>query len=751
MMKSPRAKKSSENYLIDLNDYDIIRNINTGGFGAINLVQNKKNGKEYAAKTNLIPNKSQNKLFISREVRILIHIQHLTIIQFRGFSYVDFNGNKNITILMDYMKEGSLANLIDLESKSLLPSNYDNTNRQIILVGIARGMMLLHNRCVIHRDLKPENILLDSDFRPRITDFGLSKFFDPHHSMTMSMANTGTAAYMAPEVINSDHFNTKADVYAFGILMYEVIGGKRAYEDLLHGKKRLNEFQLKMKVIEGLRPEFDFPIKKGLKKMIEKCWSKDPKERPTFEEIFKKLSLSNEDYFLEFEENHEEPKITDNDDDDEDEDDDDVFSKRFCLEGVDEGKLLDYVDEIKKDHSADDIQKEELLNVIDVLNTKIKKMDETISEKAAEISSLKAQLSKVAEMEKTIKNQAAKISSLEAILSGTSGSSSSGVDNVARSQISSIQQKLGNLFRIEESLKGPGILSTLNGMQKTPFDKLFIASQSSCDIYSLLVPDTEDILGTPNDGNFYFEIELETSIEINGVRVFTATWDFPKSFDIAVDGKTVNSVKEAKDLNGKFKDMTFNFSPVQCKKVRFTQTGPNWDKGTNYLHIKGFELLSTEEKYSKGVFATLVGQSENKDPHKCPVIISATYCDYSKFYTLNPPCNVYTLNKNNSWFQVEMTKGMAVLTGFRLERTDPNKLRSYKVICADDSNKLESSWITLIEIEEKTENEHKQLDIYKFLHPSPPVRFVRLVSTGQTWSNNLEFKFLHFDLFGVYF
>lgn len=81
-------------YLINLNDYDIVRNINHGGFGIINLVKNKKTNEKYAAKTNLIQNKTQNKFFISREVRILAQIQHLTIIQFRGFSYVDFHGEK---------------------------------------------------------------------------------------------------------------------------------------------------------------------------------------------------------------------------------------------------------------------------------------------------------------------------------------------------------------------------------------------------------------------------------------------------------------------------------------------------------------------------------------------------------------------------------------------------------------------------------------------------------------------------------
>ncbi|KAK8839630.1 Checkpoint kinase 2 [Tritrichomonas musculus] len=88
--ENSRSMKRSNDYLIDLSNYEIVQNITQGGFGDINLIRNKKTGKEFAAKTNLIQNKTQNKLFISREVRILIQIQHPTIIQFRGFSYVDF-------------------------------------------------------------------------------------------------------------------------------------------------------------------------------------------------------------------------------------------------------------------------------------------------------------------------------------------------------------------------------------------------------------------------------------------------------------------------------------------------------------------------------------------------------------------------------------------------------------------------------------------------------------------------------------
>ena len=73
------------------------------------------------------------------------------------------------------------------------------------------------------------------------------------------------------------------------------------------------------------------------------------------------------------------------------------------------------------------------------------------------------------------------------------------------------------------------------------------------------------------------------------------------------------------------------------------------------------------------------------------------------------------------------------------------------MICTDDSSKPESSWTTLIEINEETENEHEQLGIYEFPHPSPPTRIVRLVQTGENWSDELNLMFVHFDLFGSYF
>ena len=203
-------------YKIDINNYEIIKKISQGGFGVIYLVLNKQTSERLVAKVNINTNimNDRQSQFVKREISILMHVQHQTIIPLRGFSLFDFDGNQNVTIFMDYMKNGSLLSLLDKEKDKICPSGYNNTKRQIILAGIARGMMILHGKNIIHRDLTSGNILLDEDFHPRITDFGLSKFFDPEHSKSQTLTDCGTAIYMAPEVILSDTYNTKADVYS---------------------------------------------------------------------------------------------------------------------------------------------------------------------------------------------------------------------------------------------------------------------------------------------------------------------------------------------------------------------------------------------------------------------------------------------------------------------------------------------------------------------------------------------------------
>ena len=104
------------------------------------------------------------------------------------------------------------------------------TKRYNIALGIARVLAYLHEEClewILHCDIKPQNILLDSNFQPKVADFGLSKLLNrsEEHAKSISMIR-GTRGYMAPEWVFNLPITSKVDVYSYGIVMLEIITGR---------------------------------------------------------------------------------------------------------------------------------------------------------------------------------------------------------------------------------------------------------------------------------------------------------------------------------------------------------------------------------------------------------------------------------------------------------------------------------------------------------------------------------------------
>ncbi|CAL5391374.1 unnamed protein product [Camellia sinensis] len=156
------------------------------------------------------------------EVSTLGTIQHVNLVRLHGFC----SDGKRKLLVYDYMQNGSLDSHLFHEKESKV---LDWKTRYQIALGTARGLAYLHEKCrdcIIHCDIKPANILLDVDFCPKVADFGLAKLLGREFSRVLTTMR-GTMGYLAPEWILGLAITAKADVYSYGMMLFELISGRR--------------------------------------------------------------------------------------------------------------------------------------------------------------------------------------------------------------------------------------------------------------------------------------------------------------------------------------------------------------------------------------------------------------------------------------------------------------------------------------------------------------------------------------------
>ncbi|KAH6813580.1 hypothetical protein C2S51_022598 [Perilla frutescens var. frutescens] len=207
----------------DLSFLDILRGtegwsdkhvIGRGKHGTVYRAQSVKSNKHWAVKkVDLTETK------FNSEMKILNQVRHRNILRMGGYSIRNGYGY----IVTEYMPEGTLYQLLH-KRRPRVPLNWEQ--RYHIALGIAQGLSYLHHDCVpqiIHRDIKSDNILLDSEFEPKIGDFGAAKLdSDVDENQTVSTI-IGTLGYIAPENAYSTKLTDKCDVYSYGVTMLELL------------------------------------------------------------------------------------------------------------------------------------------------------------------------------------------------------------------------------------------------------------------------------------------------------------------------------------------------------------------------------------------------------------------------------------------------------------------------------------------------------------------------------------------------
>nr|KAJ0216746.1 hypothetical protein LSAT_V11C300114940 [Lactuca sativa] len=198
-------------------DFNIDNKIGEGGFGPVykGLL---KNGQVIAVK-RLSKTSNQGLDEFKNEVICIAKLQHRNLVKLLGYC---IHGNEKI-LIYEYMDNQSLD--------SFLFGLILYTSHFILVTTIsARGILYLHQDSrlqIIHRDLKAANILLDSEMNPKISDFGLARKFVGQDGMARTKKVVGTYGYIPPEYAIHGRFSIKSDVFSFGVIMLEIVCGKK--------------------------------------------------------------------------------------------------------------------------------------------------------------------------------------------------------------------------------------------------------------------------------------------------------------------------------------------------------------------------------------------------------------------------------------------------------------------------------------------------------------------------------------------
>jgi hypothetical protein len=271
----------------DFSGFSRVKLVGSGSFARVDLMRHGTTGREIAVKELYVTATFDADRFL-REVSCL-SFAHPCLLTLIGCSLPGPGFPPAPMIGTPHMTGGTLQEALAAAAKGTPRKFWSHTGIAIIIVGVALGLQFLHSRDIIHRDMKPANILLDGNGRPRIADFGCVRSASDN---TLATANISTPLYRPPEFTNGVEIHTaKIDVYAFGLILYEILVGQSVFS------AKLTLYQIALQADSARRPDIPANIHPSVQAVIRRSWSAKPEDRPTMREILDDFQRNNYPFY----------------------------------------------------------------------------------------------------------------------------------------------------------------------------------------------------------------------------------------------------------------------------------------------------------------------------------------------------------------------------------------------------------------------------------------------------------------------
>ncbi|HSP36041.1 MAG TPA: protein kinase [Thermoanaerobaculia bacterium] len=250
--------------------YHVEQVIGRGGMGVVYRATDTQLDEVVAIKTlpgDVMRRSPEDLERFKREIRLARKITHRNVL--RTYDYGEAEGVYFIS--MEFVRGYTLAELLtEASGRQMAPRVALGISRQI-----CRGLQAAHEQGIIHRDIKPQNVLIDAKGEVKLMDFGIARMTETKDAMTQAGLIVGTPHYMSPEQVQGKQLDSRSDVYAMGVLIYEMLAGRRPFESSALTGVLTAHITEAPKPLAELRPE----VGERISAIVMRCLAKDPKAR----------------------------------------------------------------------------------------------------------------------------------------------------------------------------------------------------------------------------------------------------------------------------------------------------------------------------------------------------------------------------------------------------------------------------------------------------------------------------------------